>query len=371
MRGPRIVIVGAGITGAFAAYFLARRGAEVTVLERHGVASHASGRSVGGLNPMHGAGIPGPLHALALASLRLHVQLWDELPSRTSVSFGGRSVKRLHIAVEESEAAVLVDRKRLYDDAEDFSARWLDAGQLRELEPRVCEDAIGALLTEGNARVDPGPYTRAVADAAVSLGARILTAEANGLRDPDGRVYTVVSDAGEHRCDAVVLATGAWLQRPSDWLGLALQVEPVKGELLLVDVDSGAVPADTSWRDVGIYAAGDGRLLLGGTEDRAGFDEAPSASGRERILAGAERLLPGIGQVRVREHWAGLRPVTPDGLPIVGLAPGWENVYLATGSGRKGILYSAGIGLATAEFVFDGETALPVSACVPGREALV
>ena len=133
----------------------------------------------------------------------------------------------------------------------------------------------------------------------------------------------------------------------------------------------GRGPADTSWRDVGIYAAGDGRLLLGGTEDRAGFDEAPSASGRERILAGAERLLPGIGQARVREHWAGLRPVTPDGLPIVGLAPGRENVYLATGAGRKGILYSAGIGLATAEFVFDGETALPVSACVPGREALV
>ncbi len=202
----------------------------------------------------------------------------------------------------------------------------------------MCEDAIGGLLTRGNAHVDPGPYTRAVARAAQSLGARIASAEAVGLRRDGARATHVDSDAGEHPLDGLVLAPGAWSEGPFGWLGLPAMTTPVKGELVLARVDSGAPAADLSWGPVGVYAAGPDRVLLGGTEDDAGLDSNATDDGRERVLSGVARLLPGLGEPDVLEHWAGLRPVSPDGLPIVGIAPGWSNVCLAGGSGRKGML---------------------------------
>jgi glycine oxidase len=373
VTGSRIVIVGGGITGAFTAFTAARRGAAVTLIERDGIAAHASGHNAGGLNPMHGAGIPGPLHALALASLRLHADHRDELLRRSGggIAGGARPVNRLHVALAQNESDTLQARRDLYEATPGFSARWLKPAELRELEPRLSGEVIGGLWTVGNAHVDPAPYTRAVAAAAVSLGARLLSAAAVGLRHDEGRVSAVETDAGAHDCDGVVIAPGPWADEPAQWLGIALPVAPLKGQLLLAETDSGAPAADISWGEIGVYAAGPGRLILGGTEERSGFDESPTASARELILAGARRLLTGIGELRVLEHWAGLRPVTPDGLPIVGIPSGWENVCVAAGSGRKGMLYSAALARAATDLLLDGETALPVEACAPEREALV
>lgn len=372
MTGSPIVVVGGGITGAFTAFLAARRGAAVTLIERDGIAAHASGHNAGGLNPMHGAGIPGPLHELALAALRLHAEYRDELVRRGGSAGGARPVNRLHVAFAPEEADALLQRRDLYEATPGFSARWLEPRELRAREPRLSREAIGGLWTEGNAHVDPAPYTRAVAAAAVALGARLLSAEAVGLVHDEGRVGAVETDAGTHACAGVVIAPGPWARQPAQWLGIALPVEPLKGQLLLAETDSAApAAADVSWGEVGVYAAGPGRLILGGTEERCGFDASPTASARDGILAGARRLLSGIGELRVLEQWAGLRPVTPDGLPIVGIPSGWENVCVAAGSGRKGMLYGAALARAATDLLLDGDTALPVEACAPEREALV
>jgi glycine/D-amino acid oxidase-like deaminating enzyme len=241
---------------------------------------------------------------------------------------------------------------------------------LRRIEPRLCEDAIGGLWTKGNARVDPGPYTRAVLGAAVSRGAKVVKAEARGLRHQAGRVTGVAVDSGTLDCDGVVIAQGAWSEQASGWLGVPLPVQAIKGELLLAETRSGAPEADISWRNVGLYAAGGNRVVLGGTEDNTGLDAATTVSARTRILAGIHRLLPGIGTLRVTGQSAGLRPVTPDGFPIVGIPAPWENVCVAAGAGRKGMLLGAGLGMAAAEIVTRGETGVPVTACAPGRQGL-
>jgi glycine oxidase len=311
------------------------------------------------------------MHALALESLRIHREHWDDLERRSATRFGARAAVRLHVALDDAEAANLLARQELYAAAPGFSARWLEPDDLRRLEPRICEEARGGLLTEGNAHVDPAPYTRAVAEAATSLGARIVTADAVGLRHDGGAVESVLTTGGEQPCDRLLIAPGVWAQKPSEWLGLEIPVAPLKGELLLVDCDGPQPQADISWRDVGVYAAGGTRLVLGGVEDEAGYDEAPTRSAADRILAGVRGLLPGIGELQVLEQRAGLRPMTPDGFPIVGLVPGWENVCVAAGSGRKGMLYGAGLGQAAAELLLDGQTALPIQQCAPDREVLV
>src|ERR1700736_5108759 len=106
---PRVAIVGGGISGAFAAYFLARLGAQAIIIERDRIASQASGNNPGGLNPLHGPGIPGPMSELALASLRLHRDHWGELERVTGRAPEARTVSRLHVAMDEGEARALAE----------------------------------------------------------------------------------------------------------------------------------------------------------------------------------------------------------------------------------------------------------------------
>ena len=276
---PRIAIVGGGITGVLAAYFLAHHGAQPTIIERDRIAGQASGHNAGGLNPLHGPGIPGPMAELALESLRLHLELWEPVRRLTGVDFGGRLVPRILVAGDRAEAAALAERETLHNATPGFAARWLSAGELAQAAPQLAAHAVSALWTEGNARVDPGPYTRAVARAAVSLGARTVRAQACELRSRDGRATGVVLDSGIVECDGVVIASGPWAAAPAQWLGAHLPVSPLKGELLLVEPNTGPT-AEITWRQFGVYQAAGDRLWLGGTEEAAGFDTSPTAAAR-------------------------------------------------------------------------------------------
>jgi glycine/D-amino acid oxidase-like deaminating enzyme len=360
-------VIGGGITGAFSAYFLALAGATVTLVSGGSIGAGASGSNAGGLNPLHGPGVPGPMEGLALRSLRLALEHWEAIGERSGIDFGGRFVARLHIALDGDAADGLQNAERLHNAAAGFSARILSGDELRRVVPSVSPEAVAALWTEGNARVDPLAYTRAVAAAAAQLGAAVVAAPARGLRRQGGRVTGVVLDSGTLECDGVVIATGPWSEAPASWLDVPIPVMPLKGELLLARPERGAPDAEVTAGTTGVYAASAGHVWLGGTEEPADFDDAPTADGRERILSAVDRLLPGLGPLRIAGHVAGLRPVTPDGRPVLGIPDGWENVCLAMGSGRKGMLLGAGLGRAAAELLTRGATELPIDACDPRR----
>src|SRR5436190_18539481 len=161
---PHIVVVGGGITGAFTAYFLARLGGRTTIIDRAGIGQEASGHNPGGLNPRHGAGIPGPMDAFALESFHLHLANWDSIQRLSGIQFSGRRVTRIHLAMDETDRVHLRQTSETYEAPSDFAARWLGRDAVLEIEPRVSAAAQGALWSEGNAKVDPGAYTRAVAE---------------------------------------------------------------------------------------------------------------------------------------------------------------------------------------------------------------
>jgi glycine/D-amino acid oxidase-like deaminating enzyme len=119
-----------------------------------------------------------------------------------------------------------------------------------------------------------------------------------------------------------------------------------------------------------VYGGQAGQVLLGGTEERGSFETRPSAAARSSILERAVRIVPVLAGQRVLEHVAALRPTASDGLPIVGLATGWDNVGLALGSGRKGMLFGSGVGRAVADLLCEGRTAVPIAPCSPGRASL-
>lgn len=363
-----MAVVGGGIAGAFSAFFLARAGATVTLIEREEIAGQASGNNPGGLNPLYGPGIPGPLQALALEAFALHLEHWDEI-RHTGIEFDGHTKQRLNLALDTDDVAGLERMKENYDAHPGFSARWLEPQEARAIEPRLASGVVRGLLAEGDATVDAAPYTRAVVRAAEALGATVVTAEVRGITREGARATEVVTDSGAIRCDGVVIATGAWCDAPSQWLGVPLPMEPVKGEMVLVDLLDGGVETDLAWRDTAIYRAGTTEVWLGGTETRAGYDGSVTHAGRDSILERAATILPDVAHARLVKHTAGLRPLTPDGVPIVGVLAGADNVCVALGGGRKGMLFGAAMGRAAADLLVDGETSLSIEPCSAERFA--
>lgn len=355
---PQIAVIGAGITGGFAALFAAQAGADVIVVERDLELRNASTQNPGGLNPIHGLPQPSPVSALALASVELHRQLWPRLREVGAGDFGGREARRLHVAIDLDEAERLTAEADHYLDVPGFSSRWLDAAAARAVEPRLSANVVGGLDVTGNLRVDARPYTAAIAAAAVAAGAVWQAAEVTGVRRDGDAVTALVTRQGDVRCDQVIVATGPWTAGPDEWFGSDLPVFGVQGELLLVAAP--AAPAvEVSRGQFGVYPNADGTAWLGGTEQRA-IEARPTDAGRRAVLDGVASFMTGLADATVICHTAALRPVTADGLPIIGHLPGWSNVVAALGAGRKGMLLSAGLGRAAADLACHGTTDLPI-----------
>ena len=369
MRTTEVAIVGGGAVGCAAAYYLASRGVQATVIEREGVASQASGFSAGGLNPLQGAGISGPLGPLASRSFRMHLGIWGELTSHSGLDFHGRLVGQVSVAFDESTLAALNETHDIFEAAAGFSARWLETGELYAIEPRIAPNAIGALYTHGNAALDSFLYTSALIKGAESLGASSHIGAVVGLGTSGGRVTSVLLEDGEIACGTVVLAMGPWSRDAEEWLGVEIPVEPLKGEILRMELPGPVVPYDFVGAGGSITPKPDGLVWCGSTEERRGFDTQPSESARRSILDGAVRLMPAMREARLLRHTACLRPVAPDWLPIIGPLPGWDNVWLATGAAKKGILLSPAMGKAVADLIVDGATDLPVEGFSPLRFA--
>ena len=362
-----VAIVGGGAAGSASAYYLANAGVKVVLIERDGVAAHASGYSAGGLNPLQGAGIPGLLGPLAIESFRMHLELWDPLTSESRVDFTPEVISVIRAAFDESEVPELRETARLHETADGFTGGMLDSAELYRMVPGLAPGAIGGVHTDGNAALDSYLYTVALARAAERLGAEVRSGRVTGLKKMGDCATAVLLDDGEIACETVVLAMGPWSAQAETWLDGVVPVKPLRGEILRMDLP-GQEPLghDLSGMGVSLHARR-GQVWIGTTEESLGFDVEPSEATRQSLTLSAAKLMPAMAGARLAQHTVCLRPVTPDWLPILGAAPGWSNVFLATGAGKKGILISPGMGKAVADLVTTGSTELPIGPFDPDR----
>lgn len=364
-----VVIIGGGAAGCSVAYHLALAGVSSTIIERKGIGSQASGFSAGGLNPLQGSGIPGPLGPIAMESFRMHQNLWGVLKDETGEDYEWRVISQIKAAFDESDLPDLQETVDLFAMADGFQATWLTPEELLDLEPRVAPDGLRGVYAQGNASLDGYKFTLALAQAAKKLGAKVRSGEVRGLEFSKGRVTSVLLEDEAVACDQLVLAMGPWSRKAEPWLDLYIPVDPLKGEILRLELPGGPLAHDISGGGGSLYAKPDGLVWCGATEDWRGYDHETSEWARQRIANGAARLVPEAVQARLVLHTACLRPVTPDWLPIIGQAPKWDNVYLATGAGKKGILLSPVIGKSLADLIVHGVTRLPVAPFHPQRFA--
>ncbi len=370
-QSSEVVIVGGGVAGCAVAYFLSLAGVKATIIEREGISSQASGFSAGGLNPLEGSCIPGPLSALAMASFKLHKELWGSLRKETGIDFYSRIVSLTKVAFSEDEVPALQESLNIFEDArlEGFSGEWLHRSEVLKVEPRLSEKLIGGVRLFGNATLNSLLYTQALAEAAQKNGATIRPGVARGVRLDNGRVLSVILADGEIACDQLVLAAGPWSREAEQWLDISVPVDPLKGEILRLEMHGPALGGDFNGAGASVYPRADGLVWCGTTEVDEGFNKEPTEAAKEKIWGAAKELMPELGLATLARHTACLRPVTPDYMPIVGRAPGWDNVYLATGAGKKGILLSTGMGKATADLMTEDVTDVPLEGCEPERFA--
>jgi glycine/D-amino acid oxidase-like deaminating enzyme len=358
MASPRHVIVcGAGVMGAAVAYYLARRGVTVTVVERTGVACAASGKSGGFLALDWCDGSPvGPLARLSFA---LHAALSKEL----GADYGYRRMDTYMLAAREQGRVAGGHRIP-------SAPGWIDG-------PAVVAERLGS--TETTAQVHPARFTTALVDAACARGATLRMGVVERVTSSEQGGASVTVDGETLPADAVVLAMGPWTGRVR---GVALpRIHGLKG--YSVTLDAPDVPAHALFMD---YRLADGRALEpeimprpDGTVYVCGMaDPQPlpdSAEGVEvseagcAVLAGAAgRVSAALAAAPIERRQACYRPVTDDGVPLIGRVPGAPGVYIATGHGPWGMLNAPGTGLALAELIVDGMArSLDLDAFDPAR----
>jgi glycine oxidase len=368
-RATDVVIIGGGIAGCSAAYYLAQNGITSTIIEREDIASQASGYNAGGLNPLEGHGWPDPLLPMALQSFRLHQELWRQLPEETGIDYHGRFSSILKVAFAEDELPDLRDTLSTFNGTTEpgFSAEWLEREDVLAIEPRVSPDIIGGVRAVGNGALDGQEFTQALAAAAVNRGSKVVSASAIGLRLGNGRVESVVTSDGEISCAALLIAAGPWCRTAEQWLDIAIPVDPLKGQIIRLQPDGPGLEYELIGAGSSMYAKTDGLIWCGATEEEAGFDLSLTEEAREQILKNAVRLVPWLANAAIAKHTACLRPVTPDWIPIVGSAPGWDNVYISAGGQKKGILLGPAMGKGVADLIASGQSDISLKGCDPGR----
>ena len=357
----QVVICGGGVIGAATAYFLSLRGIKTIVVERSAIACAASGKSGGFLALDWCDGTP--LQALARRSFELHAELAETLDAdwgyRRLTTYGG-------LASARDIGPRRVDRA--------FRLAWLsDAVNLTQ--------RLGGLDT--TAQVNPGPFAAALMQAAQARGAELRLGTVSGLVQEAAAITGVLVDGEVIAADAVVIAMGPWSLLAAQWLPLP-PVFGLKGHSLIFDT-GGSVPPESLFleyqEDNGeaqspeVFPRADGTTYVCAISSESPLpldpaDVAPDPGAIERLEDMCRRLSPILAKAKILARQACFRPVTRDGLPLLGPVPGHRGAYVATGHSVWGILNAPASGEAMAELIADGAARhLDLAAFDPGRMA--
>ena len=353
-----IVVVGGGVIGCAIAYRLASAGLSVEVIERDGIASHASGNAYGVLYATFGPGIPGPALAVAKHSIELHKELDPQIQSESDIDTEFRPSCSIDVAMDEA-ALEEVNANADWWESEDLSIERLSAESILELEPLITPNIVGGVRHLSHYEIDSYKLTLALATAFERHGGVIRSGNVVSMATPG----EVTLESGSAISVPVrIICSGPWAGA-NEIAGIPnLPIRPVKGEIIRL-----AFPGDDfSLRVVNgrpyIARKPDGLVWIGTTDEEAGFDETTSASARESIIAGALELAPALETAVIEQHTACLRPTSADGLPVVGQID--DGLYVANGAGSKGILYSHVIAEWIADSVLEDADSIPTEFAV-------
>lgn len=371
---PDVLIIGGGVIGLSTAYFLAREGVPVTVLDKGDFGQESSWAGAGILSGGNPKRARSPMGQLRAHSLALFPEISTELRERTGIDngylrCGGIELRRSSDALEKQRVENLMREER----GEGLHCEVLDAAQLRELEPALHPDLPGAVHFPEIGQVRNPRHLKALLAGCAALGVRLRPGcPVHGVERSGERITAVLTPDGPLAAARFLITAGAWSDLLTQLVGCRTSIRPIRGQIALLSAQPPVLRRVIQAGDHYLVPRPDGRVLVGSTEEDVGFDKRTTAEAIHGLLAFALQLAPGLAQAPVERCWAGLRPGSPDGRPFLGPVPGCANLFVAAGHYRSGLMLSPGTALVMMELLLGRTPTVPLEAfrldrVVPGE----
>jgi glycine/D-amino acid oxidase-like deaminating enzyme len=349
-QGSDVVVVGGGIRGLVIAYYLARSGVGVTLIEKGFLGSGASSANAGLVNVSQKT--PAPYTLFSLLSADMYPQFVAELEAEVDYQRDGY----LRLAETDADVEDVIQHAQSQSRVPGIKVEILDARRARTLEPAVSSRIAAASFCAQDGNVDPLKLVRAVGRAARRHGARILHhREVTGIRLQGGRVGAVVTRDGEIAADVVVDAAGIFVPDVARMVGIPVPILPQRGQMFQLE----ALPPLLHRPMQALRQLGSGTTMVGTTNEFVGHDRHVTYEAGVALLARAQRLVPALAAARVIRGWAGLRPMAPDGLPIYDAVAEVPGFLVAVG--HSGITLAPITGQVFLDLITKERTDLPIA----------
>ena len=348
------LIIGDGVIGLSLAYELAGRGLTVRLVERGQMGREASWAGAGILPPGGKQANDHPIEQLTALSCRLHPQWARQLREETGIDTGYRRCGGIYVARNQTEAVALaelvIDARRRAIEIDELSAEQLD-----QLEPALVGGAgqtLAACHLPEEAQIRNPRHLKALLSACARRGVRLDTGtDVHRFDVSDRRITAARTNTGALRAERYCLTAGCWSRALLEDLHTPLAVKPVRGQIVLLRSQPGRLTRIINQGPRYLVPRPDGRVLIGSTEEDAGFDCRTTSEGVSSLLRFALELAPGLADAEVERTWAGLRPATPNRMPILGRVPDLENAFVATGHFRAGLQLSTATAVVMSQLI--------------------
>ncbi|GCE05770.1 glycine oxidase ThiO [Dictyobacter aurantiacus] len=351
-----VVIVGGGVIGCAIAYYLRKANVDVMVLDEGEIGGQASSAAAGLLAPLGPLTGPGPFADLLLASFALFPSVVPELEDLTGLDLGYEQTGALRTVSNPKRVSNLQQRMEAWQPL-GLKMQWLTGDEARQMEPLLAPGVCAAIYVPEESQIKAPQIVKAFANAAVKLGAKIYShKKVTSIQREENKVTGVKTAEGDTiACDHMILTTGAWTGLYDSWLDISLPVVPHRGQIISMKQPATALRY-IIFGGSAYLVPRDGSIIIGATKEEVGFDIQVTNEGLSWLYKSAAKLVPSLQGSKAELSWAGLRPKTPDKYPILGAAPGWQNVTLAVGHNSVGVILSIITGQSIAQLVTTKET---------------
>ncbi|MCH7817321.1 MAG: glycine oxidase ThiO [Proteobacteria bacterium] len=332
------LIVGGGINGLLLARKLAAADADVVLLDQGRCGKEASWAGGGIISPLYPWRYQSAVTALASWAQEFYPQLVAELVEETGIDPELRRSGLLMLAAEDAAAA------RRWAVRNRYKMETIDAAAIYQAEPQLARGFESGLWMPDVANVRNPRLNQALV---ASLSSRpnvtireqcqVIGFSSHGNR-VSGIKVILNNERGELEADIVVVCAGAWSNKVLQFLGLSVEIEPVKGQMLLFKFEQQPIKSILLNQGRYLIPRIDGHLLAGSTLEHCGFDKTATETAKQSLLQSAYKLLPMLKQHEIVGQWAGLRPGAPQGIPYIGKLDNFENLYVNAGHYRNGLV---------------------------------
>ncbi|EAR61468.1 probable D-amino acid oxidase [Oceanospirillum sp. MED92] len=350
-----VLVIGGGVIGMMLARELAQSGADVTLVERKACAQESSWAGGGIVSPLYPWRYPEPVTRLATWSQSSYVHLAEELIEETGYDPELRQKGMLMVAVEDQDDALTWAEKY------HRPLRKVDSSFLYQKEPNLVPGLPEGLWMPEVSSIRNPRLGRSLRESLL-LNPKVTLLEhheVTAFNFKGGVVSGIETSKGCVQADKVIIAAGAWSSELLGLVGRKLPVEPVHGQMMLFKAEPGLVNRVVLKGGRYVIPRNDGRVLVGSTLERIGFEKRTTQEAAESLHQTALDIIPKLADYRVEHHWSGLRPGSPEGIPYIGKVTGFDNLYVNAGQYRNGLVLAPASTRLLVDLMMQRESIIP------------